>query len=150
MENSQNLEFSALFKPNKNDYFLSFFVYSAIFLVAGIIYGIFAKMWIPLFVIIFFVIFSFFWRKVMYKKEEYEIFSDKIIFRSGTIFSDNSREIAFDKITQLTLRLGFWQNLLFKTGDIIVMTGASGAIRLEAMDVPNEKFLMIQEKMRNS
>lgn len=93
---------------------------------------------------------SFWLMQISYKKEEYEVFADKIIFRSGTIFSDNSREVSFDKISEVNLKLDFLRNLFFKTGDIRLSTGASGNFTLSGMDVPQEQFKLILEKMQNA
>lgn len=46
----------------------------------------------------------------------------KIVYNSGTLFSDNSTEVHIDKVTQVSVILPFWQYLIFKTGHVAIET----------------------------
>ncbi|MGB2110926.1 MAG: hypothetical protein ACPHY8_03375 [Patescibacteria group bacterium] len=61
-------------------------------------------------------ILSYYFRFVTYKKSFFTLTDRKIIYKTGTILTDNTVEINLDKITLVKSRLGFIQNKLFKTG----------------------------------
>ena len=90
------------------------------------------------------------WMSVMYRKTEYELGVSKLTIRSGTPFSDASTDIDFDKITELTARLGFWEQVFFKTGSLHVSTGGMGKVVLTNLDSPLENYEKIQDYMRDN
>ena len=90
------------------------------------------------------------WMSVMYRKTEYELGVSKLTIRSGTPFSDSSTDIDFDKITELTARLGFWEQVFFKTGSLHVSTGGMGKVVLTNLDSPLENYEKIQDYMRDN
>ena len=90
------------------------------------------------------------WMSVMYRKTEYELGASKLTIRSGTPFSDSSTDIDFDKITELTARLGFWEQMFFKTGSLHVSTGGMGKVVLTNLDSPLENYEKIQDYMRDN
>ena len=90
------------------------------------------------------------WMSVMYRKTEYELGVSKLTIRSGTPFSDSSTDIDFDKITELTARLGFWEQMFFKTGSLHVSTGGMGKVVLTNLDSPLENYEKIQDYMRDN
>lgn len=90
------------------------------------------------------------WMSVMYRKTEYELGVSKLTIRSGTPFSDSSTDIDFDKITELTARLGFWEQMFFKTGSLHVSTGGMGKVVLANLDSPLENYEKIQDYMRDN
>ena len=90
------------------------------------------------------------WMSVMYRKTEYELGVSKLTIRSGTPFSDSSTDIDFDKITELTARLGFWEQMFFKTGSLHISTGGMGKVVLTNLDSPLENYEKIQDYMRDN
>lgn len=59
---------------------------------------------------------------ITFRKEQYIFEPTKIIYNSGTIFSDNSTEVRIDKVTEVSVILPFWQYLIFKTGYVTIDT----------------------------
>lgn len=102
--------------------------------------------------LIFLTILSYFLVSVCYRKEEYEIRKDKIIYNYWSIFSDNSVEINLNKIVQVHTVLGFFQNAFFKTWTILIDTAWSNTSKLilKNIDTPLEFYEIIQEKMREN
>lgn len=90
------------------------------------------------------------WISVVYQKTEYELGVSKLTIRSGTPFSDSSTDIDFDKITELTARLGFWEQMFFKTGSLHISTGGMGKVVLTNLDSPLENYEKIQDYMRDN
>ena len=148
-----------ILKPQKKSfYFFSLFgifVFLAIFSVVVIIAFFWAKM-APqnyLYVLVADVVLfglCAWWMSVMYRKTEYELGVSKLTIRSGTPFSDSSTDIDFDKITELTARLGFWEQMFFKTGSLHVSTGGMGKVVLTNLDSPLENYEKIQDYMRDN
>ena len=105
---------------------------------------------IAFFVVVFGI--AYFLVLVRYRKEIYIPESKKIIAHSGTIISDNTTEIAYDCITEVRMRLGFWQQLFFKTGDIIINTAGSAASKLilKNVDQPEKYYEEIRDHMRDN
>jgi uncharacterized membrane protein YdbT with pleckstrin-like domain len=50
---------------------------------------------------------------IVYKKSQYTLTDRKLIYKTGSIISDNTVEVNLDKITLVKSRLGFIQNKLF-------------------------------------
>lgn len=120
----------------------------------------FSEVWIWVNIFLFgaaFILFLLFgiivaWTYITYRKEQYIFESTKIIYNSGTLFSDNTTEVKVDKITQVSVVFPFWQYLIFKTGYISIKTaGSSGSeILLKHVDKSLEIYEGIQDLMRNN
>ncbi len=89
---------------------------------------------------------------ISYRKEQYIFEPTKIIYNSGTLFSDNSTEVRIDKITEVSVILPFWQYLIFKTGYVAIDTAGSSTskIYLKYVDNPLEIYEWVQELMRQN
>ena len=108
-------------KPNK-DAFLLFNLVKGMFLsliILGII-GIILFVLNPIFIfgpIVLFVLlnaFSFIVLLVRYKKEKYEFYSDKIVYKSGGLFSDNENELIIKNVTYVGMRLPFIEHFFLR------------------------------------
>ncbi len=123
----------------------------AILTVTALITSFISLIWITFF--IFFIIVLIIWYAfvyIAYKKEKYTITDSKIIYSYGTLFSDNSIEININKMTQVSLNLGFIENKLFKTWRLIVQTAwsSSSKIFMKSIDKPVELYNEIQKRMQ--
>ena len=56
---------------------------------------------------------SYYLLNIKYNKEKYIFLQNKIIHKSGSIFSDNETELVIRNITHVTLRLPFIENKLY-------------------------------------
>lgn len=100
---------------------------------------------VVLLLIYFFVYFA-------YKKAEYILDKNKIIYNYWTIFSDNSVELPVDKITEVTMVLPFIEHLIFKTWYIKIKSAWSSESKTIFSNLKNSKdvFEAIQELMKNN
>ena len=100
---------------------------------------------VVLLLIYFFVYFA-------YKKAEYILDKNKIIYNYWTIFSDNSVELSVDKITEVTMVLPFIEHLIFKTWYIKIKSAWSSESKTIFSNLKNSKdvFEAIQELMKNN
>ncbi|MDD2745100.1 MAG: PH domain-containing protein, partial [Candidatus Gracilibacteria bacterium] len=89
---------------------------------------------------------------IVFKKENYTFTSTHIKHEHGGVFSDNSVDIPVDKITQVTVHLGFIEHLVCKTGMISIKTAGSGTgkITLKSIDNPMEIYEDIQIRMQQN
>ena len=122
-------------------FFISFFVlYLAEFRFLGIIV-------IPALILI--NIIYYFYRVVRYKKEEYELQDQRIIFRTGGFFTDHETELVVKNITQIWVRLPFIERNLFKTGNLKIKAAGSSRIEvlMSSIDKPKESYNEIEKLM---
>ena len=121
-------------KPNKTAFvtypvMIGFIFSSIILATAYFVANIFVEVSF-VFLIIAIVAFNFlifYWRSVRYGKEKYIFTSNRIIHKSGTIFSDSETELIVRNITHVTMRLPFIENKLFSTGHVNIQSAGSGA-----------------------
>ena len=159
-----------IFKPKKISYFVMKLIPEFIFtLVIIIFYTIFlftssnfennnfvnillsVSIYVYIVLIVIFAL-SCFWIYFCYKKEEYILKQNKIIYHYWNIFSDNSVELNIDKITEVTMILPFVEHLIFKTWKIQIKTAwsmASKTIFSNLIEV-KEVYEKIQEIMRTN
>ena len=97
-------------------------------------------------------LFSYYSITVSYRKEKYIFFADKLIHRSGGIFSDNETELVVKNITHVTMRLPFIENKLFQTGTVRIQSAGSGIaeIRLRSVNNPKQHYDYIETIMKNN
>lgn len=95
---------------------------------------------------------SFAWTIIRYRKEKYVFEDTKIIYHSGTLFSDNTTEVRMEKITEVALVLPFVQHLLFKTGHISIKTAGSATskVTLRNINSPEALYEEMQVRMRQN
>ncbi len=90
---------------------------------------------------------SYYFRFVTYKKSFFTITDRKIIYKTGTILTDNTVEVNLDKITLVKSRLGFIQNKLFKTGSLLVKTAGSSNSKVHFFHI--NETMEIYEELQN-
>ena len=131
-------------KPNRaafvNYSFIKNFIYSLIFfLIAYLILNKFISVIYFITAFILLEIFIYYSLTVKYSKERYIFLPDKIIRRSGGIFSDKETELVIRNITHVTLRLPFIQYKLFQTGNIGIESAGSGGTEVFMHSIDNSK-----------
>ena len=146
-------------KPNKTAFvafkFIKITFYLIIFFV--ILYFIqrnFFRISLLTFFLAFFVIEGLIYLilNIKYKKERYIFLENKIIKKSGSIFSDSETELVIRNITNVVMKLPFIENKLFLTGYINIQSAGSGKaeIRLSSVDKPREMFSYIEKMMKHN
>ncbi len=85
---------------------------------------------------------------VEYGKEKYIFFSDRIVMKSGGVFSNRETELVIRNITHVTMKLPYIEHRIFGTGSINIQSAGSGGVevRLSSVDNP-EKFYEYAEKL---
>lgn len=151
------------FKPNKISFFAKNIFINFIFCLAiligfisNILINNYVNSWIMIiiWIIWFFILItlSYFFITIIYKKENYIFSEEKIIYHNWSIFSDNSVDIPVKNITEVKLVLPFVENILFKTGKIIIKTAWSAQEKTVLKNINNseEYFEKIQDLMRKN
>jgi uncharacterized membrane protein YdbT with pleckstrin-like domain len=102
--------------------------------------------------VLIFLGFSYYSGTAAYRKEEYILKEDKIIRKSGGLFSDAEQELYIKNITHLKLNLGFVQQKLFSTGSVIIESAGSQAaeVVLSSVENPRKIFDHLQEKLKEA
>lgn len=111
--------------------------FESLFLIRSLVLGV-------ILIIIYFLI------SIIYKKEKYTINSDHISFDFWWLFSDNSMDLKYNKITQVTLYQRFLERLLFKTWTIYIWNAWSSQsfIKIKNISNPKKYYEEIQNMMR--
>lgn len=137
VEKSPDLEL----KPNKMSFMVLHNWGIILFFVALITLFINIYIWG---ILLLLTILSYYFRFVTYKKSFFTLTDRKIIYKTGTILTDNTVEINLDKITLVKSRLGFIQNKLFKTGWLLVKTAGSNNSKVHFFHI-NETMKTYEE-----
>lgn len=89
---------------------------------------------------------------VVYNKTFYTITDRKLIYKTGSIISDNTVEVNLDKITLATARLWFIQNKIFKTGNLFVKTAGSSSSKIKFIHIENtlDIYEGLQSRMKKN
>ena len=89
---------------------------------------------------------------IRYKKESYQITHSKIIYNSGSLFSDNSVEVSLNKACIVELTLPFVQHKLFQTGNLSVKTAwsASAEIKFTHIEESENVYKHIGKAMQHN
>ena len=95
---------------------------------------------------------SYYSLSVQYSKEKYIIQENRIIHRSGGIFSDHETELIIRNITNVTMLLPYLEHKLFSTGSIGIQSAGSGGIEvfLQSLDEPQKMYDTISTIMRKN
>jgi len=106
-------------------------------------------LWLGVFLLILLVILVSY---VTFRKARYELYSDRIIIKSGGIWQDNQTELAVKNITHVDLELPFVEYGLFKTGNLRLRSaGTSKAeICLESLEDPQSIAEKLESLMRSN
>ncbi len=140
VEKSPDLEI----KPNKMSFMTLHMWGIILFLVT--LWAVFVNIFIGGFFLLL-TILSYYFRFITYKKSFFTITDRKIIYKTGTILTDNTVEINLDKITLVKSRLGFIQNKLFKTGWLLVKTAGSSNSKVHFFHI--NETMEIYEELQN-
>ncbi len=148
------------FKPNKTSFvyyplLIGFIINIIVFLVLYSIVGFLVKTITLLpFIIIFLIleVYAIINRHIRYSKEEYSIYSDRLIQKGGSIFSNYQTELIVNNITHVKMTLPFIQNKLYGTGNILIQSAGSVAtqIYLHAVDKPDKLYNQIATIMQKN
>lgn len=131
------------------------FLFSLLFF--GAVYyalNIFARAYAP-YTIIVFVLFQvsyYYSLSVRYDKEKYIFRENKIIRKSGGIFSDSQTELLIKNITHVGMRLSYVEYKLFETGNISIESAGSGGteVQLRSIDNIEKIYEYIAELMKHN
>ncbi|MFH1439422.1 MAG: PH domain-containing protein [Candidatus Woesearchaeota archaeon] len=148
-------------KPNRTafvtySFIKSFIITFLFFSVVGIIASIFTGtfVWLILFIIIIVVIEAIIYYSltVRYNKERYIFTANKIIHKSGGIFSDNETELIVKNITNVSMVLPFIENKLLNTGNIAIQSAGSSAaeVYLSSISSYGKTYDYIQKLMQHN
>ena len=131
------------------------FLFSLLFF--GAVYyalSVFANAYAP-YTIIVFVLFQvsyYYSLSVRYDKEKYIFHENKIIQKSGGIFSDSQTELLIKNITHVGMRLSYVEYKLFETGNISIESAGSGGteVHLRSIDNTGKIYEYIAELMKHN
>lgn len=145
VEKSPDLEL----KPNKMSFMVLHNWGIILFFVALITLFINIYIWG---ILLLLTILSYYFRFVTYKKSFFTLTDRKIIYKTGTILTDNTVEINLDKITLVKSRLGFIQNKLFKTGWLLVKTAGSNNSKVHFFHINDtmKTYEELQSRMKKN
>ena len=88
---------------------------------------------------------------IQYSKIRYIFLSDKIIVKSGNVFSDNEIELVIKNITHVNLQLPYLENRLYNTGNIIVESAGTNLPEVFLLSIDNpEKICAYVETIMKS
>lgn len=146
-------------KPNKTAFLFRALFFNFIF--AIVVFGFFAiiasfaSLFLSMIIVIFLVfIISFFYylQTIKYRKMEFIFYDNRIVQKTGSIFSDVEVELIIKNITHVSYKLPFIEKLLFKTGHIDIQSAGSGLseIHLCSIDMPDEMYNKVIEIMNNN
>ncbi len=146
--NNNNLP-SLNLKPNKRSYILLWSPVGFLLFITLLVLLFDITIWVLSWIV---TLIMYFWYNIKYKKEEYIIENNKIIYNYWNLFSDNSVEVNINRITQVTSILWFIQNLIFKTWHLLISTAWSNNSKLilKNIDKPLEVYENIQASMKNN
>ena len=145
VEKSPDLEL----KPNKMSFMVLHNWGIILFFVALITLFINIYIWG---ILLLLTILSYYFRFVTYKKSFFTLTDRNIIYKTGTILTDNTVEINLDKITLVKSRLGFIQNKLFKTGWLLVKTAGSNNSKVHFFHINDtmKTYEELQSRMKKN
>ncbi len=135
-------------KPNKTSFvtysfIVGFLIWFGILIIAIILLRKIPILIIPA-VIIFILwnIYRYYSLNVKYQKESYTFLENKIIRKSGGVFSDREVELILKNTTNIGLNIPYIQNKLFGTGNLYVQSAGSGGIEiyLTSIDQPEKIY----------
>ncbi len=141
-------------RPNKKAFITYRFIIHSIcsFIISFLILPFFFHVPLTSCAIVFVLweLFDYYSLNVRYKKERYIFLPEKIVYKSGGIFSDKEVELVIKNITHVKMKLPYIESRLFKTGSIGIEAAGSGAteIVLKSIDYPERVYDYIIELMR--
>ncbi len=116
--------------------------------------SVFASAYAPYTIIVFvvFQVLDYYYLSVRYNKEKYIFRENKIIQKSGGIFSDSQTELLIKNITHVGMRLSYVEYKLFETGNIRIESAGSGGteVHLRSIDNTEKIYEYIGELMKHN
>ncbi|MCK5334027.1 MAG: PH domain-containing protein [Candidatus Aenigmarchaeota archaeon] len=97
--------------------------------------------------------FDYYSLSVKYRKEKYIFLDNKIIHKSGGIFSDSQTELLIKNITHVGMRLNYIEHrILFETGNIRIESAGSGGTEVHLRSINNTEkiYEYIGELMKHN
>ncbi len=142
-------------KPHKTSFILfnGFVFFFAVAAIIALLIGMFITVALMVAgVCLFGVAISYWLTNIKYKKEKYSITGNKVIYDSGSLFSDNSVELKLDKVSIVYSSLPFIQYKLFKTGNIVLQSAGSAGSEIFLSQIENTAWVYktIQEAMKRN
>ncbi len=140
-------------KPNK-DVFVNYrfalrFIYLSIIL---IIISLISTRYILFYgiIILLILIYNYISLIIRYKKEEYIFYKNRIIRKSGSIFTNKEVELIIQNITHVKMKLPFIEYKLFKTGHIFIESAGSAKteVTLFSINNPEQIYKLIERLMK--
>ncbi len=147
-------------KPNKTAFvsyaYAKMFLFSLLFFIAlyyavNIFAGAYTIYVIAAFAL--FQAFDYYSLCVRYRKEKYIFLDNKLIHKSGSIFSDSQTELLVKNITHVGMRLNYIEHrILFETGNISIESAGSGGteVHLRSIDNPEKIYVYTEELMKQN
>lgn len=128
----------------------SFIFFSIVFAILAGLFGV--PVYVAAGVFVLWVVFRYYSLHVRYQKTRYIFQANRIIIKSGGIFSDSEVELVIRNITNVIMALPFIQYKLFRTGHIFIQSaGTSGAeISLNSLDKPQLMYEYIEGIMKRN
>ncbi len=85
---------------------------------------------------------------VRYSKEKYVFLRDRIVRKSGGVFSSMETELVIKNITHVLMKLPYLEHRLFGTGSIYIQSAGSGLVEVRLTSVGSpEKFYEYVERL---
>lgn len=102
--------------------------------------------------IIVFILYSAINRFFQYSKEEYVFLNDRIVKKTGGVFSDKSVELLVKKITNVKRTLPFVETSVFGTGTISIESAGSGGteVFMVSLEQTKEIYDEVEKLMKNN
>ncbi|MFB6181857.1 MAG: PH domain-containing protein [Candidatus Magasanikbacteria bacterium] len=119
----------------------------------GILYLVYHfNLLLLLLLLLVFLVWSYYNGTISYRKEEYIIKENKLIRKSGGIFSDAEQELNISNITHLELNRGLIARKVFGVGSVIIESAGSQTEEIDISSVKNPEkiFQVMQDKMKQA
>jgi len=90
-------------------------------------------------------------RHVRYGKTSYTLLADRVVHRTGGLFSEATTDLQYRQITHVRLRLPFLEHRLFGTGRLTIMAAGSvlSTVVFEAIDEPRAIYDKVGALMKS-
>jgi len=142
-------------KPHKTSFILFngwVFLFGVVAVLSLIVWMFFTPSLMITVIAVILAVISYGLTLIKYNKESYTITATKIIYNSGTLFSDNSVEVKLDKVSIVGASLPFVQHKIFKTGNIDVQTAGSSSseIAFSQINDTTEVYNHLQKMMQKN
>ncbi|MFU8807018.1 MAG: PH domain-containing protein, partial [Bradymonadaceae bacterium] len=89
-------------------------------------------------------------RQVRYKKTSYTLMGDRVVHKTGGLFSEETTDLQYPNITQVRLRLPFIEHRFFSTGRLTIRAAGSAVseVVFNAIDEPRRLYEEVGKRMQ--